>query len=360
MYYFCVPCDFKLETLDMIRQINEKAEKFVVYEVYGQITEGEFTGSGRMTSILPSTDIKDLETYLCYCKKENISFNYVFNPSCMGNIEFNKDGIEKIKSFILSLHELGVNSITVALPSIMELIRSLDLNIEIKASAICEINSVNKAAFYKNISDRIVLDPDITRKFDIIENICDTFGSEVEIIVNNVCIRNCAYKMFHYNHEAHCNKNTNQNEMNYYFHRCAMQKARDINNMLKINWIRPEDLHYYYDKGIKYFKLQGRHNTNGDNLLRTLKYYFNENYDGDLLELITLFAPYNSFQIKMDNKKLDGYIDGFYSNHNLCSEVCQKCNYCSEFLSKSINVQESILINNKATNFYQKYDQYLK
>ncbi len=360
MYYFCIPSDFNCKTLDKISQMNAQSNKFNVYEVYGQITEGEFIGSGRMTSMLPKINIKELEVYINYCRKENIYFNYVFNPSCMGNIEFNKEEISRIKDFITSLYEIGVDSMTVALPSIMELINSLNLKIKIKASAICEINSVHKAVFYKNLADRIVIDPDITRKFDIIGNICDTFDSKVEIIVNNVCMRNCPYKMFHYNHESHCHNNNTEDETNYYFHRCAMQKAGDIGNMLKLNWIRPEDLHYYYRKGVKYFKLQGRQNTNGDNLLKAIQFYFDENYDGDLLELITLFSPYNSFQLKLDNKKLDGYIDRFYNNKNLCNEVCHECNYCSEFIAKSMNVDESISINDRALNFYRKYDQYLK
>ncbi|MFZ5351522.1 MAG: U32 family peptidase [Bacillota bacterium] len=362
MYFFCIPCDFNIDMLQKIADLNSSSSKFRVSETYGQLTEGELLGSGRMTSILPKINYEGLKNYIESCTKYGIKFNYVLNPSCLGNDEFNSEGFNKIKQFVLSLYNIGIRSFTIALPSVIEIINSLNLDIEIKASAICEIDSPSKALFYKRIgAKRVVADPDITRKFSTLKNICDTFGDGVEILVNNMCMRNCAYKMFHYNHEAHCNENNrNQNVRNYYFHRCAMQKAQSISSTLKLNWIRPEDLKFYYENGIRYFKLQGRHNSNGDNLLKTLQYYFNENYNGDLMQLITLFEPYNAFQPYLDNKKLEGFVETFYKKPDFCNELCEKCNYCLSYAEMCTEVDETKQKNEKALAFYEHFDSFLK
>ncbi|QUI21831.1 U32 family peptidase [Vallitalea pronyensis] len=360
MYYFSIPSDFNIQTLKKIEAINSKSRKFNVSEVYGQITEGEFISSGRMVSMLPQMSLASLKNYMMYCKKYNINFNYVFNPSCMGNKEFCKENQKKIKAFICTLYDMGINSFTIAMPSIIELINGLGLDINIKASAICEIDSPSKALFYKKLgAKRMVVEPDMTRDFKTIKNMCHVFGRGVEIIVNNVCVKHCAYKKFHYNHEAHCHESSIKQDINnYYFHRCSMQKASAIHNVLRLNWIRPEDLKYYYASGIECFKIQGRHNSDGDNLLKTIQHYFDEDYEGDLMALITLFSPYNAFQLKVNNKKLDGYIEKFYNHPSFCNDICERCHYCLDYAHKCMDIEKALETNQKTINFYTQYDEY--
>lgn len=360
LYYFSIPCDFNIDTLEKIHDLNKGHRKCSVIETYGQITVGELISSGRMTPLLPRVSFESLIEYVKYCEKYNINFNYTLNSSCLGNMEFSQEGVQKIMNFVLSLYDIGVTTFTVALPSIIEIINSLNIDIEIKASAICEINSPDKAIFFRNMGvKRIVVDPDITRKFNVLQNIYNAVDSQVEIIINNVCVKNCAYKMFHYNHEAHCNDDT-QTIKNFFFHRCAMQKAFSPRNIIKLNFIRPEDLHYYYESGIKHFKIQGRHITDNDKLIRTIKYYFDEKYDGDLMELITIFTPYNAFQPQVDNKKLEGFVDKIYKNHSFCRDNCDKCGYCMEYAKKSMDIKRVEELNRKSLEFYKNIDKYLK
>ena len=72
---------------------------------------------------------------------------------------------------------------------------------------------------------------------------------------------------------------------------------------IRLNWIRPEDLHYYYELGIRHFKIQGRQNVVTGDVVKTLRYYIDEDFNGNLYDLITLFSPYNAFQPYMDNKQ---------------------------------------------------------
>lgn len=362
MKYFSIPADFKLETIEKIYILNKDSINSKVIETYGQVAVGEIVSSGRVTEVLPKIDYYQLEEYVSFSRERGIDFNYTLNPSCMGNFEFSKKGIKSINKLLQKLSSIGVKSLTITMPSLMELVSASNLGFRIKASAICEITSPSKALFYKELgAERVVLDPDITRDFVNIKNICQSFGSGVEIIINNVCLKNCSYKMFHYNHEAHCNSNNSEQTIkDYYFNRCSMQKASKLANSIKLNWIRPEDINYYMNSGIQHFKIQGRQNVLKGDIIKTLEYYFREDYDGNLFDLITIFAPYNSFQPFIDNKKLDGFVRGMYENPGLCSNVCLKCNYCDSYAQKAMEVSIAEEKNNQALNFYREYDEYSK
>lgn len=360
MMYFSIPSDFKLDTLEKLDELNRTSKNKKVMETYGQATKGILHNSGRDINALPDISMQELEKYIKSSKTKGIDFNYTINPACFGNLEFTKEGIKRIKGFLTELYQIGVRSLTVTSPSIFEIIRSSGFDFTIKASAICEIASPNRALFYKSLgAKRIVIDPDVTRDFRTIRNICNVVGAGCEIIINNVCIKNCGYKMFHYNHDAHRNSCDSSNVItDFYTNRCAMQKASKPENLIKLNWIRPEDLSKYYDAGIRHFKIQGRQNVLKGDIIRTLQIYFAEDYDGDLFSLITIFAPYNSFQPYIDNKKLNGYVDQFLIEP--CNNICGECGYCKKFADKAINATEGNYLNKQAKAFYESYDQFGK
>lgn len=359
MKYFSVPADFKIETLDKYCYLNSIYHDSKIIETYGQLTECSILNSGRITDVLPSVDFASFKSYIRYSKKAGIDFSYTLNPSCFGNYEFSSEGIKNIKEFLYKIYDVGVDSITVTTPSLLEIIASTGLKFNTKTSAICEITSPGKSLFYKRMGvSRLVIDPDITRNFRAIKNICKVFGDGVEVIVNNLCYKNCAYKMFHYNHEAHCTSDTKQDVKDYFFNRCAMQKAQNLSNYVKLNWIRPEDLKFYYDCGIRYFKVQGRQNILKGDIIKFLHHYMREEFDGDIMDLLTLFNPYNGFQPYIDNKKLDGFVERFYLKHDFCEDDCDSCGYCNMFATKSTNIENASILNENALKFYSEYDQY--
>jgi collagenase-like PrtC family protease len=361
MMIFSIPSDFKEETINRLEELNEeKSGKAKVLETYGQATEIGIQSSGRVTEVLPKITLQNLEHYVKYSKDRGIDFNYTLNPACFGNYEFSLKGMEQLLHFLRTLYNIGINSLTITSPSIFEMISGLGLNFKLKASAICEITSPDKALFYKKLgANRIVLDPDITRNFKAIKNIQKVANEATEIIINNVCYKHCAYKMFHYNHEAHCNsQHEGQHIKDYFTNRCSLQKAGGFMNPIRLNWIRPEDLHYYYDLGIRHFKIQGRQNVVTGDVIKTLRYYMKENFDGNLYDLITLFSPYNAFQPYIDNKSLDGYINRFLKEP--CDDLCDKCGYCESFADKSIDKTKALDLNKKATTFFHEFDSYTK
>lgn len=355
MIFFSVPADFNESTLEKFDQLNGQYTDRRINEVYGQLTTGDITASGRMTNSLPQVNLIQLKRYIRSCEKHKIDFNYTLNASCLGNAELNVEFKNRMLELLLDLAKAGVSAFTVAMPSLINMIRTILPHIPIKVSAISEINSPEKAMYYKRLQvRRIVIDPDITRCFQTLQDICSVFGKNVEIIVNNVCLKNCPNKMFHYNHEAHCVPgHVHSNDEQYYYHQCSLQKAENDSNYIKLNWIRPEDLKYYINSGIHHFKIQGRNYAKANLLLKVIESYFSEDFDGNLMDLLTLYQPYNAFQPQIVNKQLDGFIDRFYHYPGMCRGLCESCGYCLTYAEKSMDIKTLKQVNAYARQFYK-------
>ena len=355
MICFTVPCDFKVSTLNKLDALNHIYTNARVSETYGQITVNNPIGSGRAGNLIPQADIQMLADYIAYSNQKGIGFNYTLNPSCLGNMEFSKDGLKTITNFIYTIYDAGVRSFTIALPSLIELVQSLHLNVEIKASTICQINNANKAMAYKELGvDRIVLDESINRNFGALKRIYNTFDA-IELIVNVICHQNCIYEIFHHNQTSHDYIGTLQS-CQYYSHRCMIKRCETPANLLRMAWIRPEDLKYYTAIGIHYFKIQGRQAALNGDIVKTVQCYMKQSFEGNLMELLDAFSPTNSFQVIIDNKKLDGYLKPFAEQDQFCHSDCSACHYCDKYLSKNLTVGEITKMNQKAKLFYKNYD----
>lgn len=360
MKIFSMPADFKTTTIDRYHELNQRYSDSKITETYGQLTVGSVVNSGRAIGMISEVGYNALVKYVNYSKQKDIEFNYTLNPSCMGNVEFSSQGIKRINELLRNLSNLGIQSLTLSTPALFELAASMDLQFKLKASAICEIMTPDKALFYKNLgAERIVVDPDITRDFLRLKLIAEAMKGKVELIVNNVCYKNCAYKMFHYNHEAHdIPGNSHQTIHDYYYDRCHMQKARDLKNVIRLNWVRPEDLKYYLQTGIKYFKIQGRQNVEKGDPVKALEAYMKESYQGNLFDLITIFAPYTTFQPYIDNKKLEGFVKTFFHDPYFCKNTCATCKYCEGYARKSMKVKEVEELNREALAYFEEIDGY--
>lgn len=362
MKFYSVPADFKLETIDKYDKLNQEYENAKVSETYGNITVGNMFGSGRSVELLPEVDLLRLSEYVEYSNRKNIDFNYTINASHLQNKEFTAKGILEIMSFLGRLHKMGIRWITVALPSLMEIIKSLKYDFKIKASVICQITTPNKARFYKELGvEKIVVDETLNRDFPKLKQIVEVFGDNVEIIVNQICHKDCSSRMFHYNQiSTDSIELVNETSAKYYPHRCLIRRFENIGNLLKLTWVRPEDIHFYTAVGINYFKLQGRHIVLKGDPARTIEGYFKESYDGDLLEFLDMFNPTSHFRVPIDNKKLEGFLKPFYEREQFCKDNCPVCNYCESFARKCIDEKKMLEVSRAANEFFRQFDQFTK
>jgi collagenase-like PrtC family protease len=361
MNYFSVPADFKKETLDRYFQLNRAYPDSRVKETYGQITVNNIMGSGRAFDLVPEADMARLEAYIAYSKSRGIGFNYTLNATCTGNREFTEDGMKQILSFLDQLKEIGVNSLTIALPPLIELVRLKNYPFKIKTSTLCQIVNANKAAAYKKLgADTLVLDESINRDFAALKQIVEVGEENVELITNVICHKNCIYRMFHYNQASHDRGETAaQSSVTYYSHRCMMKRCERVDNILKLAWIRPEDLKYYREIGICNFKLQGRQAVLKGDPVRAVECYMKESYQGNLIELLDLFLPTNAFLVHVDNRKLEGFIKPFVETPGFCKNACHRCRYCETFAKNAMDFQAIEETFALATGFYRQYDDFI-
>lgn len=360
MEYFTIPADFKKETIDGYARLNDTYKNSKVLETYGNITVGNMFGGGREYEDIPKININDLKEYIEYSAAKGIDFNYTLNGACFGNREFTEDGVIELKRFLNVLYSAGVRKLTVALPSVIELIKSMDLDFEIKASAFCSINNVNKALTFKNAGvDRIVVEEAINREFEILRDIRESFGETTEVIVNVICYKDCTYRPFHNNQTSHDSINNKSKSIStYYSCKCMLKRMENVGNFFKLSWIRPEDIKYYSNLGIHYFKIQGRDSVLKGDPIRAVEAYFRQSFEGDLYDLLKLFSDQNPYKIGLDNKKLDGYLNPFLNIPNFCKRNCAKCNYCEEFAKKCTDYNQAKETIKLAAEFYTEYDEY--
>ena len=362
MKYFTVPAAYSFESVLQLHKLNQEFTEAKVQETYGQITIENHIGSGRAHDLIPQVDINQLQEYISFSDKWGIRFNYTLNTTCMGNLEFTKDGLNEIKLFLQALYDAGVRSLTIAMPSLIEYVHSLPFKFEIKASTVCQITNVNKAMSYKQIgADKIVLDESINRNFSALESITNAFGDNIEIIVNVICHKNCIYEMFHHNQTSHdINCEINKKSVTYYSHRCMMKRCESPETILKLAWIRPEDINYYVNVGLSYFKIQGRQASVYGDVYKTVKAYMQGWYDGDLMRLLDCFMPTNSFQSQIDNRKLDNFLKPFVNGKHICKDDCTSCHYCETYMNKHFDVNSIKEKNETANMFYQNYDEFIR
>lgn len=358
MKYFSLPADFKRETIDQYARLNDCYPEAKIVETYGNITLGSVIESGRSVDLLPPVDRAGLRDYVLYSLDRGIGFNYTMNASHMHGKEFTHKGLLEIISFLGELYRAGVRSLTVSLPSLIEIIRSTDYDFSIKASVICQITTPNKAMIFKKLGvDRMVVDECINRDFHTLPRMVNVFGDKLEIIVNTICHKDCPFRMFHYNQIASDSIVLSSTaSANYYAHRCLMRRYEETANLLKLSWVRPEEIKHYTAIGIRHFKLQGRQAVLKGDPVRAIEAYFNESYSGDLMELLDMFSPTSNFRVAIDNRCLDGFLDPFSRQEIVCRHDCGSCHYCDRFARKCIDSGQVTEIYQNVCRFYSEYD----
>ena len=120
-----MPADFSADTLKVYKELNDfYKSSSKIYETYGQITVGNSYGSGRANDLLPAVDDNLLANYVDASHRLGIEFNYTFNTTCMSNSEFTDDGMSQLYDFLKKINNMGITSITVAMPSLIEFIQT--------------------------------------------------------------------------------------------------------------------------------------------------------------------------------------------------------------------------------------------
>ncbi len=333
MAFFSIPATFVLEDAQRLADQNKRLA-IPVGEVYGSLKGGEF-GSGRSACEIPRVSFENLAEYVAECKRNGIQFNYTLNFACNGNREVTREGRDEILAFARQLLGIGIQHVTVALPTAMLVLEKFLPELKVSVSVISGVDSsfsLNQYLPLGNV-ERVCVREYMNRNIPLLRALCleaKARGCGISTIINTNCLIGCHNYTFHCNFTSHSTGSPHEYLVrDFYAAQCSLTKFAHREEFLKMPWIRPEDLQTYVDAGVDVFKVQGRQ-MRGPDFGRVVDIYNQGHYDGDLVDLITCFTD-NAYSdvFSIPNVELDEFMRGMLSRNNVTHGVnCPSCGYC--------------------------------
>jgi collagenase-like PrtC family protease len=368
-------------------RLIEEVRGTPVVELFGKLRE-DAVGGGRAPYQLAPVTRKEIERHVRHAREGGIGFNYLLNASCLGNAEITRSGQRGIEELAGWLCDIGVESVTVASPVLLRLLKTRFPRLKVRISVFGGVDRVRKAQMWEEMgADCIVLDSIlVNRELGALAAIRKGISCDLELLVNNNCLSACAMSPSHMNALSHAGQRGHGNDgflIDWCFLRCAEMKLRDPVNYIRSEWIRPEDLAVYEELGYDLFKVAER-DIPTRLLVARAKAYAARRYDGNLLDLIQpygfgggeetdlrrkgigwllrfafrprLVNPARMLPLKrlaellgmirpfageppvfVDNRSLDGFIARFREKG--CRDVdCDQCRWCHDFAAKAVRV----------------------
>jgi collagenase-like PrtC family protease len=341
----------------------------LVEEVFG-VMQKTPVGSGRPYFIIAQPTEEDVTCAVERVHAAGRRFNYLLNGPCMNNMEFHKATHKELIRHIDWLGDIGVDSVTVSIPYLVDIVKHRLPSMEVRISVIANVNSPQRAKFFENLgADSLTLDYNINRDFQLLAKIRRAVDCQLVLIANDPCLYQCPFRQYHYNLLAHSTQPFNPLEgfyVDYCIVRCTMEKYSNPVEIIRSRWIRPEDAALYEEVGIDTFKLSGRRMSTRW-LSNVTAAYSGGSYRGNLFDLLNCVTPGidpdvqspqyqrflqqseflereklvrlgQMFPVKpyIDNEALDGFIDFFM--HKNCVADCDECDYCREVAQKTIQL----------------------
>ena len=329
-FEFSVPYNMNARTLAEYNKINECSNNKIT-EVYLSGPQ-EFSGSDRAMGKL------DMDSFLLVVKRiHSLGFrvNLLIDSTCEGEDWYNSEVQNKTIEYLEMLYkEHRVESVTIANPIYINIVRNCLPDIEIHASVLSDINTLERAIIFANLGANVIIpDPCINYNLELLKEIKEVTNVKIKLMVNEGCLNKCPFRKFHINYISHVSKKL-AIEKPVFFKFCNEVFKKDPSQILKSGWVRPEDVKRYSEITDS-FKVVGRASPESK-IVRAVKAYMDEKWDGDLLDILTgSLEQYSMVNgVCLNNKILGNY--GFFEKVASCSKTCSKCNYCDVLASELV------------------------
>jgi len=347
-----------------------------VDEVYGKMAS-DFVGGGRASFLLPQVSRRMAQLHIKKAHSYGMKFNYLLNAACLDNREFTISGQKKLRRLLDWLGRMDVDMVTVSLPYLLEFIKRNYPAFQVSVSAHANVDSIARAKYWQDLgADQITLSPyKLNRHFALLRKIRQHVKCTLQLIGNNACLYDCPLVHYHANVVSHSSQEGHLTKgcvIDYCILWCRYKMANSPADIVKADWIRPEDIGYYEDIGIDKIKLVDR-SKSVQAIALAVKAYVQRRYDGNLLEICGLgaeravpkdrrwrmlkyfFHPerINVFRlikykelaatplfIKLNNRALDGFLEHFL-REDCTLKACSDCNYCQRVAEKAVEVDAS-------------------
>lgn len=353
---FCIATTWDDGLIHGLKEIEIFSRESKVYELFGSLPVST-VGSGREAISVPMISREKVANHIELAHSFGIKFNYLINASCMGNKEFSLEGYNELMEYLGWLKEIGVETFTVTIPLLIEIVRNQFPRAEISVSTINHVKSMSQIEYFRKLgANRIILSYMSNRNFELIRRLKTIRDVDFEILVNESCLLDCPFRMYHYNLVSHGSQGKRgKSFLQYPFLSCTLMKLQNVAELIKAPWIRPEDLYRYETLGIQYFKLAGREKTT-EWLLQCAKSYFSLRHNGNLLDIIAIAAPtaidfamlckrkieveFRDIELYIDNNALTNFLEFFEASTINCESSCGAngigCRHCYEIANATI------------------------
>ena len=366
----------------------EAVRRYPVVELFGKLRE-DAVGGGRAPYQLAPVTRKELAEHVRQAREAGIGFNYLLNASCLGNREITRAGQREIDGLAGWLCDIGVESVTVAPPYLLRIVKSRFPRLKVRISVFGGIDRVRKAQMWEELgADCIVLDSIlVNRELSTLAMIRKAVSCDLELLANNNCLSACAFSPSHMNALAHAGQSWHGNNgffIDWCFLKCTEMKLRDPVNYIRSEWIRPEDIALYEGLGYDLFKIAER-DIPTPVMATRVKAYAERRYDGNLLDIVQPYAfgavaggdryyrrgirwflrfalrpllvnPARMLSLKrladmlnmtravagpppvyVDNRALDGFMERF-RERGCRDDDCGECRWCHDIAEKAVRV----------------------
>ena len=296
----------------------------------------------------------EVEEYIEQANSAGLKFDYLLNAPSMSNMEWDENTHQELLMHLNWITGIGADSVTVTIPYLVELIKRQFPSLKVRVSTIAHVNSVARAKLFESLgADSITLDINVNRSFGALKAIRNTVSCELTVLLNNLCLYQCPYEYYHHDGLGHASQNYNPlkgSYVDYCVLRCTLDRLRDVSQVIKCRWVRPEDIHIYEEIGIDAFKISGRAMPT-ERILHAATAYSSRHYQGNLYDILNVITPRTGFVSSalaggqnhgigsspgfyIDNQALEGFMD-FFRKQN-CLAGCSQCNYCQRVADRVI------------------------
>ena len=301
---------------------------------------------------LPEIDEDAVTEFVRRAGELGIKFLYVMNATCAGNREMSEEGRWAFLERCQWALDAGFSGVTLANPYLMELARRNFPELELHVSLLTGVDEPRKASFFEQLGATLIyLDPIVARDFRRLRAIRQAVDCKLALVVNEGCVLQCPLRAYHTNVISHSRESIEgQYHVDYCYYTCAAQKLSDPAELLRMPWIRPEDLNLYLAEGIDHFKIAGREKM-GDgpsshtSWIEMVSRAYHACRSDNVAELLVGLEGVQSLtgelpapppDLHISSRALDGFMRYFVGGH--CDMDCGACTYCEAWARKAVTL----------------------
>ncbi len=302
---------------------------------------------------LPQVDEDAIAEFVQEARRYGIKFLYVMNATCHGNREMSEEGRWEFLQRCQWILDSGFAGITLANPYVMELTTRHFPDLEMHVSLLTGVDESRKAKFFADMGATLIhLDPIVARDFKRLKAIRREVDCKLSLVVNEGCVLHCPLRDYHTNVISHSRDSIEgQYHVDYCYYTCAGQKLSDKAELLRMPWIRPEDIGLYVDAGIDHFKIAGREKMGGGPSSHTewieqVSKAYHSCHSDNVADLLVGLEGIQSLMgessapppgLRIDSRALDGFMRYFTEGH--CDMDCGDCTYCEAWSRKAVSIE---------------------